>query len=69
MKLAYDWLRIVKKAWSLRFGVAAFIFGGAELLLPVFVDEFPRKWFAVLSLIALAGSMWTRLIRQEDYYQ
>ena len=69
MSMAHDWLRILKRAWSLRFGAAAFVFGGAELVLPLFVDEFPRRVFAGLSLVALAGSMWARLIRQKDFYR
>lgn len=69
MRLAYDWKRVLKRAWSLRFSAAAFVFGGAELLLPLYVDSFPRHVFAGLSLAALAGSMWARLIKQADYYR
>lgn len=69
MKLAYDWLRTLKRAWSLRFSAAAFAFGGAELVLPLFVDAFPRHIFAALSLLALLGSMWARLIRQQGFYR
>lgn len=69
MKLAYDWKRIVKRAWSLRLNAVAFVFGGTELVLPLFVDAFPRYVFAGLSLIALAGSMWARLVQQRDFYK
>lgn len=69
MRLAYDWKRVLKRAWSLRFSAAAFVFGGAELLLPLYVDSFPRHVFAGLSLAALAGSMVTRLVRQPGYYK
>lgn len=66
---AYDWKRVLYRAWSLRFSAAAFVFGGAELVLPLFIDAFPRHVFAGLSLLALAGSMWARLIRQKDFYR
>lgn len=69
MRLAYDWERILKRAWSLRFSAAAFLFGGAELLLPLYVDSFPRHVFAGLSLAALAGSMWARLVSQDGFYK
>lgn len=69
MRLAYDWRHILKRAWSLRFGAAAFVFGGAELVLPLFADAFPRHVFAGLSLAALAGSMWARLIKQKDFHK
>jgi len=69
MNLAYDWLRILKKAWSLRLAALAFVFQAAELVLPIFVDAFPRYIFAGLSVAALAGSMWARLIRQRGYYK
>lgn len=69
MKLAYDWQRVLMRAWSLRFGAAAFVFEGAELVLPIFIDAFPRHIFAGLSLLALGGSFWARLVRQKGYYK
>ena len=69
MRLAYDWKRILTRAWSLRLAALAFLFEGAALVLPIFIDEFPRHVFAGLSLAALAGSMWARLIKQTDYYR
>ena len=69
MRLAYDWRHILKRAWSLRLSAVAFIFAGAELLLPIFADAFPRHVFAILSITALAGSMWARLIKQKDYFK
>ena len=69
MTLAYDWRRIVKRAWSFRLNALAFLFGGAEIVLPLFIDDMPRYLFAILSLIALGGSMWARVIKQKDFYQ
>lgn len=67
MKLLDDWRRIVAKAWSLRLSALAFLFGSAELVLPLFVDAFPRYIFAVLSVTALAGSMVSRLLQQKEF--
>lgn len=69
MKLSYDWKHIVRRAWSFRLNALAFVFGGAELVLPLFVDAFPRHVFAGLSIAALAGSMWARLVQQKGYYK
>lgn len=67
MRLSTDWKHIARRAWSFRLNALAFVFSGAELVLPLFVDSFPRHVFAGLSIAALAGSMWARLGRQKDY--
>lgn len=69
MTWAYDWMRILKKAWSLRLSALAFVFEAAELVLPIFTDAFPRYVFAGLSIAALLGSMVARLWRQKGYYK
>jgi hypothetical protein len=69
MTLAYDWERILKRAHSLRYAALAFVFEGADMLLPIFIDEFPRHVFAGLSLLALVGVVWARLARQKDFYK
>ncbi len=68
MSLAYDWKRIIKRAWSFRLNALAFLFGGAEIVLPLYVDSFPRHVFAILSLVAVGGSMWARVTRQKGFY-
>jgi hypothetical protein len=65
MKLHEEWRLILKKAWSLRLMALSFIFQGFELVLPLFVESFPRGIFAALSLLALAGGIWARLIAQQ----
>lgn len=62
--LVYNWRRLVKKAWSLRLMALSFVLQGFELLLPLFVDCFPRYVFSLLALLALAGGMWARLVAQ-----
>lgn len=69
MPLAYDWKHIIKRAWSFRLSVLAFIFEAAELVLPIFIDDFQRYIFAGLSVTALLGSMWARVYQQKRYYQ
>lgn len=41
MKLAPDWCEVLKRAWSVRFIAAAFLFSVAEIALPVFGDALP----------------------------
>lgn len=65
--LSADWKHILKKAWSMRLNAVAFLLMSAELVLPIFSDVFPRRVFAGLSIAALAGSMWARLLRQKGF--
>lgn len=67
MRLLQDWRRIAKRAWSFRLNALAVLFGAAEIVLPLYSDAFPRHVFAVLSLVAVGGSMWARLVQQKDF--
>lgn len=64
MRLKPNWQAIFRKAWSIRLAALAGLFSGAEVILPLFVDSMPRSVFALLSLIAVAGVVWTRLLDQ-----
>lgn len=64
MKLDEDWKHIVKKAWSIRLGVIAAGFSGAEVVVPLFADVLPRGTFAVLSFVAVAGAVIARIVAQ-----
>lgn len=64
IQLAEDWQCILKKAWSIRIGLAAAILSGAEVVLPLFIDAIPRGLFAGLSFVAVGGAMWARLVAQ-----
>ena len=66
MKLYANWLEILKKAWSIRFGVLATIFAVMQVILPIYVDELPKHLFAVLTGIATVGVIVARLVWQED---
>jgi hypothetical protein len=62
--LIYDWRRIARKAWSVRLGALAAVLSGAEVVLPLFADAFPRNLFAVLSFMAVVGAMVARFVAQ-----
>lgn len=44
----------------------AFLLTMAEVILPFFDDVFPRRVFATLSGLAVAGAFMARLIAQRD---
>jgi hypothetical protein len=64
MYLIDDWRRIAKKAWSVRLMLLAAVLSGAEIVLPLFPDIFPRNVFAVLSFIVVVASMLARFVAQ-----
>lgn len=64
MKLKSNWTEVLKKAWSIRLGVLAGLFSGAEVILPLFMGTMPRHIFAVLSFVAVMGAVIARLIAQ-----
>lgn len=66
MRVKDDWRNVVRKAWSVRFMVLAFLFTMAEVMLPFFSDAVPPRTFAVLSGLAVAGAFVSRLIAQKD---
>ena len=66
MKLHDEWRAIVRKAWSVRLLVLAFILSAAEVMLPFFVDALPKGLFAALSGLTVAGAFVARLVAQRD---
>ena len=66
MRVKDDWRNVVRKAWSVRLMVLAFLLTMAEVMLPFFSDAVPPKLFAVLSGLAVAGAFVSRLIAQKD---
>ena len=66
MTLHDNWRDLIRKAWSVKFMVLAFLFTMAEVMLPFFSDAVPPKLFAVLSGLAVAGAFVSRLIAQKD---
>lgn len=66
MPLSTEWRKIVRKAWSVRLMVLAFVFTAAEVALPFFSDAIPKNLFAALSGLAVAGAFVSRLVAQRD---
>lgn len=66
MQLKDDWRAIVRKAWSIKFMLLAFVFTSLEVMLPFFNEDIPRATFAVLSGLSVAGAFVTRLLAQKD---
>ena len=66
MTLHDNWKDLIRKAWSVKFMVMAFLLTMAEVMLPFFSDAVPPKLFAVLSGLAVAGAFVSRLVAQKD---
>ena len=67
MTLNDDWRKILRKAWSIRLLVIAFILSAAEVILPFFDDAFPKGIFASLSGLTVAGAFIARLMAQKEF--
>ena len=61
-----NWKTIVRKAWSVRLIVLAFILSAAEVILPFFDGAMPSGLFAALSGVTVAGAFIARLMAQKD---
>lgn len=66
MTLHSNWQTLLRKAWSVKFMVLAFLLTMAEVMLPFFSDAVPPKLFAALSGLAVAGAFVSRLVAQKD---
>ena len=64
IRLRSDWRRVVRYTWSIRFTVLAGVLGSVEVILPQFVDTFPRNAFAALSVVAAVAGAISRVIDQ-----
>lgn len=68
MQLIDDWKRKATRLWSIRLGIVAAIFTGAEGILPLFSDSIPRGAFASLSFLTTVGAMVARLVAQPELH-
>ena len=66
MTLHDNWRTLLRKAWSVRLMVLAFLLTMAEVMLPFFSEAVPPRMFAVLSGLAVAGAFVSRLVAQKD---
>lgn len=64
MKLIPNAKAVLRKAWSVRLGILAGLFSGAEVVVPFFADAMPRNVFAVLSFVAVMGAVVARFVAQ-----
>lgn len=67
MKILDDWKTILKKAWSIRLMLMAGILSGIEVVLPLFIDTFPRGVFAVLSILFTGAAFVARIMAQKVF--
>lgn len=56
--------QVLRKAWSVRLGIIAGLFSGAEVIVPMFADSIPRSTFALLSFVSVTGAVVARFIAQ-----
>jgi len=65
MKPIPNWREVLKRAWSFRLAVLGAIFSGVEIVLPFYVESFPRGVFAAMSFVAAVGGGLSRFVAQQ----
>lgn len=67
LQLVEDWRTILKKAWSVKFNVAAALFGGAELAVALYQPEgVPRGAFAGIAFMVSICAAGARVMAQKE---
>ena len=64
MRLIDNAGKVLRKAWSVRLGIVAGMFSGAEIIVPMFADAIPRNVFAALSFVAVLCAVIARFVAQ-----
>lgn len=64
MKLHADWQWLLRRAWSVRLIALAALLSGAEVVLPLMSDLFPRGMFAILSALVTIAAFIARFVVQ-----
>ncbi|PYE89566.1 hypothetical protein [Phyllobacterium leguminum] len=69
MKLAPDWKRVLRRAWSVRLILLAGILSGVEVALPLIGDAhpIPTGVFAGVSLLVTAAAFVARIVAQKEF--
>ena len=62
-----DWRKILTQAWSTRWMVLAGVFGAIEVMLPFYAETIPRGWFALGTVVAIAGGLIARITAQREF--
>jgi hypothetical protein len=65
VSLLPDWKDIVRRAWSVRLMLLAFVATLAEALWPVFAPEFEFRFAGVVSAVLIAAALVDRLMAQQ----
>lgn len=66
LELIQDWKTVLDRAWSVKFQVLAGMCGVLELVLPLFVQDMPRGWFAAASALNAALGIGARVLAQKE---
>jgi hypothetical protein len=66
MKLLDNWDQILKKAWSVKFNIAATLFGAAEVIVGLIDPAMPRGVFAGIAAAISIGSNVARVLAQKE---
>lgn len=64
MKLIDDAGKVLRRAWSVRLGIVAGVLSGAEVIVPLFSEEFPRNVFSLLAFTVATAAFIARFIAQ-----
>jgi len=67
--LIEDWRAVLRRAYSVRFIIAAGIVEGISVILPLFIDKFPRDVFAALSFCFVCGAFVARFVAQKSIHE
>lgn len=67
MALIEDWQSVLKKAWSVKFNIAATIFGAAEVVVALVQPAaIPNGVFAGLAAVISIASSVSRIMAQKE---
>ncbi len=68
-ELIDDSLRVLKRAWSVKFHVIGTLCGVAEVVLPMFSDLIPRGSLAVLMVMFSLFGLYARFVKQPEMHE
>lgn len=64
MKLVDNWRRILRRAWSIRFNLAAAALTGAVGAWSAFANDIPDSWYLGIAMALNVGALLARLLQQ-----
>lgn len=67
MELVEDWKAILSKAWSVKFNIAATLFGAAEVVVALVQPaSIPHGVFAAIAAVISIGANVSRVMAQKE---